>query len=317
MTPACVVCRKPVPAWPSGWLRTDDGVDYCPAHKPDPSDLPEVLGTAATDSDGPQPCKWPGCDGRHRHRCQVCGGAGEYGVRECDCAQLEAIEAARIKPYYVDDLVTIYNTDCLRLVSTVAWDVMVTDPPYGIGWKRGVNHARGSKQHAGIANDEDTSVRDQVLMLASAMGKPAVVFGSFYAPQPQHTKQVLVWHKPADAGVVGSTTGYRRDAEPIFLVGPWPQRTVEWPSVLRSAEASIAAVAAKTGHPHTKPVDLMRTLLGRTEGVILDPFMGSGSTLVAAKELGRKAIGIELDERYCETAARRLSHEVMQFGEAS
>jgi DNA modification methylase len=212
-------------------------------------------------------------------------------------------------PYYQQSGITIYHEDC-RDVLPVACAVIVTDPPYGIGWHRGVNHARASKAHDGIANDFDTSARDW--MLETMRDVPAVVFGSFYAPYPAALKQVLVWHKPADAGVVGSVTGYRRDAEPIYIVGPWPQRSVKWSGVLKSASDSISAIATETGHPHTKPVDLMRQLIGACpDGVVLDPFMGSGSTLVAAKLHGRRAIGIEVDERWCEVAAVRLQQEAL------
>jgi len=64
-------------------------------------------------------------------------------------------------------------------------------------------------------------------------------------------------------------------------------------------------------HPTAKPVELMLRLLSKTQGTILDPFMGSGTTLRAAKDLGRKAIGIEIEERYCEIAARRMGQEVL------
>ena len=233
-----------------------------------------------------------------------------------------------MKPYYQDDAVTIYHGDCLAdcpdadgglgnyFVATVGGDVLITDPPYGISWRRGVNNARASKAHAGIANDQDTEARDAVLDTLRDM--PGLVFGSFYAPFPKTFKQVLVWPKPADAGVVGATTGFRRDAEPVFIVGPWPVQTVQRSSILRSGAGGIAGVVIATGHPHTKPVALMADLiLAAPPGVVLDPFMGSGTTLVAAKRLGRKAIGIELEERYCDIAAQRLSQEVLDFGMAA
>lgn len=111
--------------------------------------------------------------------------------------------------------VTLYLGDCREILPTLGKvDAVVTDPPYGIGWRRGVNYARGSKAHNGIANDQDTSARDTLLEMVDA---PSIVFGSFYAPYPAKIKQLLVWHKPPDSGIVGSVTGFRRDAEPIFL----------------------------------------------------------------------------------------------------
>lgn len=221
-------------------------------------------------------------------------------------------------PFYRDEYVTLFHADARDLVWVIAADVMVTDPPYGIGWRRGLNKQRASKAHAGILNDGDTSMRDDVLALHLPL--PAVVFGSFYAPPPAAVRQVLVWHKPPDAGVVGSTTGFRRDVEPVYLCGDWPTRPVASSAVLRSTIPNIgnpSSPAGKTGHPHAKPLDLMETLiLACPEGWIIDPFAGSGSTLVAAKNLGRRAVGIELDERYCETAARRLSQGVLDLGAA-
>jgi len=223
------------------------------------------------------------------------------------------------KPYYEDDFVTLYHGDCLELLPGIIGGgsemVCVTDPPYGIGWFKNESKPAGSRAHAGIVNDESTATRDAALALLPEMR--GVVFGSFYAPFPENLKQVLVWPKPADAGVWGSTTGYRRDCEPVFLVGPWPKRTIEWSSLLPVGAGSIAHTASLTGHPHTKPLPLLRHLIERTEGIVIDPFAGSGSTLVAAKDLQRKAVGIEIDEAYCEVAANRCAQEVMNFGSAA
>lgn len=218
-------------------------------------------------------------------------------------------------PYYDDGTCVIYHGDCREILPLDA-AVIVTDPPYGIGWSRGEHRARWSKPHEGIANDHDTTARDAALALMPDI--PAIVFGSFYAPPPGRVRQVLVWAKPADAGVVGSTTGYRRDAEPVFLLDPWPLTTVRWSSIVRSTQESISSVTAETGHPHTKPRDVVRTLIANAPaGTVLDPFMGSGTTLRAAKDLGRRAIGIEIEERYCEIAAKRLAQEVLDFGGAA
>lgn len=217
-------------------------------------------------------------------------------------------------PYYSDDHVTIYHGDCLDLLDSIEAGVLVTDPPYGISWRKGENRAAGSGRHGGIANDSDTAIRDAVLAWWSG---PAVVFGSLYAAYPAGLKQILIWEKPPDAGVIGSVTGWRRDIEAVFLVGPWPTVTCRSGSVLRSVIPNIGtsnSPAGQTGHPHAKPVDLMRALItAAPSGLVLDPFMGSGSTLQAAKELGRRAIGIELDERYCEIAARRCAQEQLDL----
>ena len=194
-----------------------------------------------------------------------------------------------MKPFYQDSYATIYCADCREVLPDVfGFDLVLTDPPYGIAWKRGVNHQRASKAHQGIIGDGDTSARDWVL---ESIDVPAIVFGSFYAP----------------------VTGFRRDAEPIFLVGEWPFQTVQFSSVLHSPNGQSKTVT-ETGHPHTKPIDVVMRLVEFTEAeTILDPFMGSGTTLVAAKRLGRHSIGIEIEEKYCEIAARRLEAETTLF----
>lgn len=224
-----------------------------------------------------------------------------------------------VTPYYSDDFVTIYHGDCVgsvwpQIKADMLAEFLVTDPPYGIAWKKGHNRAAGSRPHAGIANDQDTSIRDEIL--ARWYGRPAVVFGSLTAPRPANCTQTLIWQKPNDAGVVGSVTGFRRDIEAVFLCGQFPKRNAQWSSVVRSTIPNIgspSSPAGRWGHPHAKPVDLMSQLIALAPGVVLDPFMGSGSTLVAAKLLGRQAIGIELEERFCEMAASRCAQEVLDL----
>ena len=72
-------------------------------------------------------------------------------------------------------------------------------------------------------------------------------------------------------------------------------------------------LAAKSGHPHAKPTDVLGELIALHSGTVADPFAGSGSTLIAARTAGRKAVGVELDEAYCDRAARRLSERALTF----
>lgn len=212
--------------------------------------------------------------------------------------------------YYEDESVVLHHGDCLEVTDWLEADVLVTDPPYGIGWSKGQNNAAKSTAHAGIQNDHDTTTRDEALALWG--DRPGVVFGSFRAPRPTDVRQTLVWQKPVDAGVVGSTTGYRTDVELIFLTGQHPRRNVSRSSVL-STPGGVASY--RNEHPHSKPLALLQSLMEWLPGVIADPFAGSGSTLVAARNLGRRAIGVELEERYCELVAKRLSQGVLDFGD--
>ena len=231
-------------------------------------------------------------------------------------------------PYYSDEFVTLYLGDCLTMTEWSddgpAWlegDVLVTDPPYGRGWKsgQGLTNAsgdgRGSKSHGGIANDDSTATRDAVLALWG--DRPAVVFGDPLCSRPVGAVQALVYAKAADAGVRGARAGYRRDAELVYLVGSaWPVGIGGRSSVLRSSSwvAGPTSPATRYGHPHAKPLDILEQLISACPpGMISDPFAGSGSTLVAAKALGRYAIGVEVKERYCEIAARRLAQDVLDF----
>jgi DNA methylase len=222
-----------------------------------------------------------------------------------------------VQPYYADDLVTLYHGDCREVLEWLTADVLVTDPPYGRGWSSGgqLTNAHGhgsSKRSAGIANDGDTSARDEALAVWG--DGLALVFGDLLAPQPAGAVQALIYAKPDDAGIRGARAGWRRDAEAIYLIGPWPAGVGGRSSVIRTngRVAGPRGVAIRSAHSHAKPVDVMETLISACPpGVIADPFAGSGSTLIGARNQGRQAIGVEIEERYCEAAARRLSQATL------
>ena len=215
------------------------------------------------------------------------------------------------EPYYSDELVTLFCGKCEDVTAWLAADVLVTDPPYGRDWKQGhFGYARSNK-HDGIAGDSDTGTRDGALAVWG--DRPAVTFGDLTLSAPAGTRQTCIYHKTAlNAGLRGATGGFRRDVEAVYLLGPWPSGIGGRSSVLRTGVNQQSNLSERYGHPHAKPVDVMETLIAACPpGVIADPFAGSGSTLVAARNLGRRAIGVELEEKYCERAALRLSQMVL------
>ena len=218
-------------------------------------------------------------------------------------------------PYYADDLVTLYVGDCREVTGWLGADVLVTDPPWGRNFQPRRDPRVGYiYNRQTIAGDTDTTVRDAAL----AMWTPrlAIVFGDLRLAPALGTKQVLIYRKPPDAGTLGTAGGWRHDVEAVYLLGPWPVGWGGRSSVIgtsaRTAGGPTGASHRYGGHPHAKPVDVMETLISACPpGVIADPFAGSGSTLVAARNLGRRSIGVEIDERYAEMAARRLAQGVL------
>jgi DNA modification methylase len=216
-----------------------------------------------------------------------------------------------MKPYYADDDITLYLGDCREVTEWLTADVMVTDPPYGMGYYL---HSRAKTNAAlEVIGDNDTTLRDDALSLWGK--RPAMVFGSWRNTRPA-CDQILIWDKGEEAAL-GHPTFFSAFEEVYVIGGGWvgPRRA----NVIRvNGLARGGANRKETGHPTPKPVGLMQQLLGHCPpGVIADPFVGSGATLLGAKALGRSAVGVEIDERHCETAALRLSQGILDFGEAS
>lgn len=222
------------------------------------------------------------------------------------------------EPYYQDAFVTLYHGDAREVPEWLDGDVLVTDPPYGRAWRSGALHGArrpgghprwSSDERKGITGDKTTAVRDAALDLWG--DRPAVVFGDLMLAPPAGTKQVLVYAKPSDTGFRGAIAGFRRDAEAIYLMGMRHEHLGGTTSILttgaRISGSNYGLSARAGGHPHAKPLDVMQQLIQHCpEGTIADPFVGSGTTLLAAKLLGRKAIGVEIDEKFCVMAAHRL-----------
>jgi len=213
-----------------------------------------------------------------------------------------------VSPYYSDEWVTLCHGDCREVTEWLSADVLVTDPPYGIGYQSG--RPRDTLA-ASIAGDEDTAERDAAL---EAWGdRPALVFGTWRIPRPTGTRARLVWDTKGALGMGDLSIPWKPSDQEIYVLGSGfagPRTS----NVLCYAPVQSMSRNGRE-HPHQKPVPLLLDLLVKCPpGTVADPFAGSGSTLVAAKRLGRKAIGIEREERYCEIAAKRLAQGVLDFG---
>ena len=220
-----------------------------------------------------------------------------------------------VTPYYADDLVTLYHGDCLDVDVWLTADVLVTDPPYGIDYTSGwssLADERVKNKPAGvvrIASDKTMAARDDAL---AAWSGPAIVFGTWQVPRPPSVKRVLIWHKRNTNPGMGGGAWYGAHEE-IYVIGSGftgaPAQSVIPTDEYRASGSGQPAVI---GHPTPKPLRLMEHLIERCPpGTIADPFAGSGSTLIAARNLGRKAIGVEIEERYCEIIAKRLAQGVL------
>ena len=204
-----------------------------------------------------------------------------------------------MRPYYEDDYCTIWNADCRDILPTLGKvDLVLTDSPYGMNWDTSYSRfSKGSTDKEPIKNDE-TEFDPSFLL---DVGCEIIMFGMNHFPQWLRSGSLLVWDKRNKDGTAFLSDGevaWWSEGEGVYIQSISGQRH-------RSTSGGL--------HPTQKPVELMRWCIDKAKsgGTILDPFMGSGTTLVAAKQLGRKAIGIEMEEKYCEIAVKRLSQEYL------
>jgi DNA modification methylase len=221
-----------------------------------------------------------------------------------------------VKPYYEDAAagIVIYHGRCEVIMPQLEpVDLIVTDPPYGIGEARKKNSSRScmaqSKDY-GVAAWDDETPPEWVFGLMRSASKYQIVFGGNYFPLPPSSCW-LVWDK------VNGENDFA-DCELAWTNLRKAVRKIEWrwhgmlQEDMRHKEYR--------DHPTQKPVAVMKWAIAQAPQdcrTVLDPFMGVGTTLVAAKQMGLRCTGIEREERYCEIAAKRLSQEVLDFGVAS
>ena len=210
-----------------------------------------------------------------------------------------------MNPYYQDDHVTIYNGDCRDIVPTLGrFDLLLTDPPYGINWNcdyrswtKPSKKAQGGKSqrtYPQVHGDDRPFDPTEWLRFPKV-----IIWGApcFMGKLPDGT--LLVWYKRKSA--------FLAQAEAAWMKGGYGVYVHEEP---------VEKIQQERHHPTQKPLALMIWCIQQAKDVstILDPFAGSGTTGRAAKDLGKTAVLIELEERYCEVAARRMEQEVLPFG---
>ena len=210
-----------------------------------------------------------------------------------------------MKPYYEDESVKIYHADCRDVLPTLdKVDLVLTDPPYGINWKPRVSH-----QDSPWVDDERPDLSPILI------GTNHCVWGgNYFTDQLPVAESWLLWIKRPDGFNFDDDTRTYSGVEMAWSDYGGKPRTKHhtWDGGMRAGDKSNREFS----HPAQKPLEIMRwciTLAPDEPQTILDPFMGSGTTLRAAKDLNRKAIGIELEERYCEIAANRMAQLVMEL----
>jgi hypothetical protein len=231
-------------------------------------------------------------------------------------------------PYYQDDVYTLYTDDCRDVLPGIAADDLITDPPFVVRKKvelRGKGVAPMKQVSTTIGNQGWLYTKDW-LPLALATGvRQALVFGGFRdvgellaAGNPDHLKGILTWRKTNAPLPAWNSPRYDTTSIVWWGSGTNPpgmntlkSMVLDYPFPVAGAFASERFVDAtkKSVHPSQAPLALMMDLIERFTqpgDTVLDPFAGTGTTLVAARNLGRKAIGIEVNQTYCALVVKRL-----------
>jgi site-specific DNA-methyltransferase (adenine-specific) len=211
------------------------------------------------------------------------------------------------KPYYQDDKygITIYHGDCREILPGLPKvEIILSDPPYGIDYQSSRRTVEFRKPKI---------VGDDAFPLWIFAQNPSVAMMLWcrwdILPSLPMPDSFIVWDKLRH-GMGDLKHEFGRQWEAVaFYAGAEHEFTHRPVDVIRSP----CITPEKLRHPNEKPVGAIIPLIRCHKGTILDPFMGSGTTLVAAKQLGRKAIGIEIEEKYCEIAVKRLRQDVLEF----
>jgi site-specific DNA-methyltransferase (adenine-specific) len=230
-----------------------------------------------------------------------------------------------MKPYYEDDAVTIYHGDCRDVAPEIearSVDFLLTDPPYGMAFVSGWTSAKATVRSDGVRQGIRV-VRSGMNDLSHAFADDmhAVVFCHWESWPDFYDglchlfpiRNALIWNK-GGGGMGDLRHEYAKDYEVMLFGARSRGRELAGKRTGAVISGHTRVHAGHRHHPTEKPVGLLTELIERHSEpgqLVLDPFMGSGSTLVAAKYSGRKAIGIELSEQYCEAAVGRLGQEVL------
>ena len=241
-----------------------------------------------------------------------------------------------MKPYYDEDGITIYHGDCREILPQLEpVDLVLTDPPWmarsdqitrrskGVAKvlqpSRGIGYGSIGEFDQSILSMAFTTTLHDMLVICGYKELGAVIA----CLEP--IRGCFIWHKPNG----GISVAYPTPLDVAYIVWGahkskltgyqhWKSGVFSYPvptaGCVSNGERFLEGINGKAKHPCQGPLALYRELLKPGKGSVLDIYMGTGTTLRAAKDLGRQAIGIEIEEKYCEIAANRLRQKVLPFG---